>query len=97
MRGIVVSDLKREEKKQTYKQLNTYLSTYLLSPLKAGLIGFSAFFTILLFAKFVGAMLGSIEVFEIEVADVFFSMLGFVLSVLIKILENQNRKGKPAA
>ena len=55
------------------------LRTYLLNPLSAGLVGFSALFSIILATKFIGYLLGSYEVFSLGVNDVVYSLIGFLL------------------
>lgn len=90
MKGIIISNVVGEEKQQTHE----YIFLYFLSPIKAGLVGFSIFFTVLLIAKYVGFLINFSSAFNIQTDDVFLSLLGFVLLLLIKILENLNKRNK---
>lgn len=93
MKGIIISSANRETK-QTNRD---YLSNLLFSPFKAGLVGFSSFFTILLIAKYFGALFGSVNTFKIQVEDVFLSLIGFTLLFIVKLLENLGKRNKAKA
>ncbi len=70
----------------------TKLNIYLVSPLKAGLSGFAIFFTVLLLTKLIVFLVGSQPIFETDINDVYFSLIGFGLYFLIRLLENSNKK-----
>ncbi len=93
MKGIIISNARRETK-QTNRD---YLLNLLFSPFKAGLVGFSSFFTILLIAKYAGAIFGSVNNFKIQAEDVFLSLIGFTLLFIVKLLENLGKKNKEKA
>ena len=61
---------------------------YFLNPVKAGIAGFSTFFMLLLFTKFVGYVVGISTIFNVSMNDVLLSLIGFSLIFSIKILEN---------
>ncbi len=60
--------------------------------LKAGLFGFSIFFTVLIFTKYLGFLIGTQPTFEMSMEDVYFSSIGFLLMALIKFLEEIKEK-----
>lgn len=55
---------------------------------KNGMAGFVIFFSILVFTKLLGSMVGAQYKFSLAVEDILLSVIGFVLLFLIKILEN---------
>lgn len=61
---------------------------YLIAPVLSGLWGFAIFFSTLLVAKGLGFLVGSIQQFNIELADAEMSILGFVFLFLIRFLKN---------
>lgn len=69
-------------------RLGNFISQFIIAPFKSGLAGFAAFFSILVFTKALGYMLGTQTTFEIVLDDVFLSAIGFVLVFLIRLLEN---------
>ena len=69
-------------------KVGNFISQFIIAPLKSGLAGFAAFFSILVFTKAVGYMLGTQSSFEIVLDDVFLSAIGFILVFLIRLLEN---------
>lgn len=71
--------------------LNTLLRFFLI-PFRSGLLGFSTFFSILLVTKLLGFLLGTREVFNIDMEDLLLSMVGFILVFLIRLLENFKEK-----
>lgn len=68
--------------------IGKFLKLYFILPVKSGLAGFAAFFSILVATKFLGYLLGTQPTFDIILDDVFLSLIGFVLIFLIRILEN---------
>ncbi len=69
-----------------------YISEYVIAPVKSGLAGFAAFFSILILTKALGHLLGTQPTFEIVLDDVFLSSIGFILVFLIRLLENIKEK-----
>ena len=68
--------------------INRVLLNYFLLPLKSGLYGFAAFFTLLIFVKTVVSLLGYTEEFIVNTGDVLQSSLGFVLVFIIRLVQN---------
>lgn len=54
---------------------------------KSGIWGFSLFFTVLIFTKYLAAVLGTQDHFSVEFEDVILASIGFFLMGLIKLLE----------
>ncbi len=54
---------------------------------KSGLFGFSLFFTVLIFTKYLGFLIGTQQTFSMNMDDVLLSSIGFLLMALIKLLE----------
>ncbi|MBZ0198779.1 MAG: hypothetical protein K8H86_02850 [Ignavibacteriaceae bacterium] len=88
MKGIIVSSTNKEDKLLP----NRNFQNFLFAPFKAGLVGFSSFFTILLIAKYAGSLFGTANSFKIQTEDVFLSLIGFTLLFLVKLLENVSKK-----
>jgi hypothetical protein len=65
---------------------------FALIPLKAGIGGFALFFSVLLFTKFFAYLIGTQNLFEIDVEDLLLSTIGFILAFLIRFLENFKEK-----
>lgn len=61
---------------------------FVFNPVKSGLIGFTAFFSILLLTKFFSYLIGTYDEFAVDIDDVFLSIIGFILVFLIRFLEN---------
>jgi len=59
-----------------------------LMPLKSGILGFTTFFTILAITKYLSYIIGSTNVFTIDIEDIMLSFVGFILVALIRLLEN---------
>ncbi|HED37084.1 MAG TPA: hypothetical protein ENI76_02395 [Ignavibacteria bacterium] len=64
------------------------IHNYFIAPALSGLWGFTIFFSTLLVAKGLGVLVGSIQHFNVELADVEMSLLGFVFLFLIRFLKN---------
>lgn len=75
---------------------NPFLLNFIYYPIRAGLFGFSLFFTTIFLSKYIGFAVKNSNEFRIDINDVVLSLLGFILLGLIKLLENfkpvQNRK-----
>jgi len=77
------------------KKLLLMFNIFLLQPFKTGLYGFAAFFTVLIFTRGITVLFGFIDSYIVNIDDVYFSLLGFVMVFLIKLLENiKNSKNK---
>jgi len=68
--------------------INQILLNYFLLPLKSGLYGFAAFFTLLIGVKTVVSLLGYSEEFIVNTGDVLQSSLGFGLVFIIRLVQN---------
>ncbi|NNG27414.1 MAG: hypothetical protein HKM87_07800 [Ignavibacteriaceae bacterium] len=68
--------------------INHVLLHYFLVPLKAGLYGFAAFFTLIIAIKTVSSLLGYNEEFIVTTGDVLQSSLGFALVLIIRLAQN---------
>ena len=73
------------DKKATGSRL---IVNYIINPIKSGIFGFSAFFSILLITKLFSYWIGTYDEFAIDLDDVLLSVIGFILVFLIKFLEN---------
>ncbi len=84
-----------KDKTQTSEKNDSFKSfffLYVISPVKSGLAGFAAFFSILMITKALGYLLGTQPTFNIIFDDVLLSSIGFVLVFLIRFLENLKDK-----
>lgn len=70
------------------------LQNYFLAPALSGLYGFTLFFSTLILAKGLGALVGSIPQFNIDIKDAELSILGFVFLFLIRFLKNYTPDAK---
>jgi len=59
---------------------------------QSGLFGFALFFTILIISKYLSSLVGNIETFTVNISDVFLSLIGFVLTFLIALLQSFSKK-----
>jgi len=64
------------------------LLTYIYYPIRAGLFGFTLFFTTIFISKYAGYLVKNSREFSVDINDVILSLLGFVLLWLIKFLDN---------
>jgi len=60
---------------------------YLLNPLSTGLAGFAAFFTLIFLTKLFGYIIGTNDVFNVNIQDVIYSLTGFVCAAGAKFFE----------
>jgi len=65
-----------------------FFKRYIIKPLKSGLYGFAMFFSVLILTKGIAVFIGTFQNFQIDLYDVLLSMVGFLLTALIAILEN---------
>jgi hypothetical protein len=86
MKNIAVSVTKNESVLKN--QNGGLLRNYVLNPIKSGLFGFAAFFTILLVTKLFSYWIGTYSELVVDIDDVLLSIIGFILVFLIKFLEN---------
>lgn len=63
------------------------VKTYLLNPLSTGLAGFAAFFTLIFLTKLFGYLIGTNDVFNVNIQDVIYSLTGFVCAAGAKFFE----------
>ena len=89
MKAVVVS---QNRQKASVNSLFLLLAIYVFEPIRTGLYGFSAFFTVLVITKGFSFLLGITDSYSIGMEDVMFSLLGFILFFLLKLLENIKEK-----
>ena len=71
------------------RKLNSgIVMNFIVNPIKSGIFGFSAFFSILLVTKLLSYLIGTNDTFSVGLDDVLLSVIGFILVFLIKFLEN---------
>lgn len=63
------------------------IKTYLLNPLTAGLMGFTAFFSLIIVTKFFGSILGTNDGFILQLSDVIYALTGFLFGAGAKFVE----------
>lgn len=63
---------------------------YIVYPIKSGLYGFTLVFTIILIVKLFSFLIGTDEIFNLDLMDVMLSSMGFFFMSLIHILKNFN-------
>ncbi len=85
MKGVIVHSARTKVLNSVIIQV---LINYLFLPLKSGLFGFAAFFTLLIVAKTVVSLLGYSNGFIVNTGDVLQSSLGFVLVFVIRLVQN---------
>lgn len=85
MKGVIVHSTRTKVLNPVIIQL---LLNYLFLPLKSGLYGFAAFFTLLIVVKTVVSLLGYGEEFIVNTGDVLQSSLGFVLVFITRLVQN---------
>ena len=89
MKGIIVTDSKAADNPRLKK---ISFKNDIFSSIKAGLIGLTAFFTIIIISKFIGFIIGASANFTVKPEDFLTSLLGFILAFLIKFFENYNQR-----
>jgi hypothetical protein len=60
---------------------------YLLNPLSTGLAGFAAFFSLIFLTKLFGYIIGTNDIFNVNIQDVIYSLTGFVCAAGAKFFE----------
>ena len=74
-----------ESIENNFEQINN-TKTYLLDPLRNGVMGFAAFFSLILITTFAGYLFGFQESFNISLNDVIYSLTGFVFAAGSKFM-----------
>ncbi len=67
--------------------LSKNIKVYLLNPLSMGLVGFAAFFGLIIFTNLFSYIFGMNDTFSLEINDVILSLTGFVFAAGAKFLE----------
>ncbi len=75
-----------ESTQMNTSEFNNNIRTFLINPLKSGLVGFGAFFVLVFFTKLFGFILGIQPTFDFSFTDVIFSLTGFVLAAGAKFM-----------
>lgn len=85
MKGVIVtkSGLKKEKKIKE----NSFLNNYIIVPFSRGIIGYIAFLSIIVLAKFLGYLIGSQNSFKLDREDILLPVLGFSLLFIFKLAE----------
>lgn len=83
--NIYATQENSESVEHDIEQINN-TKTYLLDPLKNGVVGFAVFFSIILITTFSGYILGFHESFNIGLDDVIYSLTGFVFAAGSKFM-----------
>jgi hypothetical protein len=80
------------QRKKEYNKVVSFFLNFIFFPLRAGLFGFSAFFTTVLLVKYMGTLIDNNALFLVDLTDIYLSSLGFFLIFTIRILENFREK-----
>ena len=86
MRGAIVTKVNVVKEKKFH--LISFLRIYILKPLTAGMLGYIGFFTLLIFSKYMGYLIGNRTTFQIDFTDLLLSLLGFAFIFVVKLKEN---------
>ncbi len=70
------------------RKSNLTFKGLIIIPSIFGIFGFVGFLIVLVLAKYLGYMVGTLTSFQIEVEDFLLCSLGFILSFLVKFLGN---------
>ncbi len=89
MKGAILS---KSHTKTVGNILYYYLISFFFKPFVSGLYCFAAFFMVLIFTKGLTYFLGFMEQYIVSSDDVLFSIMGFVLVFLIKLLDSNKHK-----
>jgi len=76
------------QKIKTERTKSINWTALIVKPIQGGLFGFATFFIVVIFTKLLSSAINPDSVFVVEIDDVYLSLIGFVLSFLIKLLEN---------
>ncbi len=76
------------EKSASASQSSQFIKKYLINPVSSGLMGFAAFFTLILLSNLFTYVFGISSNFVLGIDEVLYSAVGFVLVFSYKFLEN---------
>ncbi len=79
---------------KTTRKAKTVLNNFFWKPLKSGSLGFIAFFSVLLITKLLSYLIGTRDVFVIEIEDLTVSLIGFILLYLFTLVEQFKHKNE---
>ena len=85
MKGVAITGLNGRGNQSGFLCI---VKNYFVLPFGSGIWGFLSFMAIICLSKFLGNLVGTLEAFEIEFEDITLSLLGFIMSYLIKFLKN---------
>ncbi len=77
-----------EHYQEPVKKVERNFKNIVAVPFMYGLLGLIGFFIVLAAAKFLGYLIGTVEVFSIDLEDFYLCLVGFFLSFLIKFIES---------
>ncbi|MHB8843038.1 MAG: hypothetical protein ACYC56_14835, partial [Candidatus Aquicultor sp.] len=83
---IMIDSIDTKDKKEW--KCNLTFKGLIIKPLILGMWGFVGFLIVLVLAKYLGYMVGTLTSFRIEGEDFLLCFLGFILSFLVKFLGN---------
>ena len=86
MKDVYIGDVGKKEGGNTSS--HSFMKDYIWAPIRSGLYGFAMFFSILLAEKLFSYIIGTYNIFAVELTDLSLSSIGFVLLFLIRELEN---------
>lgn len=79
---------------QTKNKAKNIVNNFLWKPLKSGSLGFITFFAVLLITKLLSYLIGTRDIFVIEVEDLTVSFIGFILLYLFTFVEQFKNKNE---
>ncbi len=88
MKGVIINHAADGKERYGFKSL---LINYVLIPFRSGIFGLISFLAVLIAAKYLGFLFGSVDIFKLELEDLYLSLIGFGLVFLIKFLENYGK------
>ncbi|GAB6282973.1 MAG: hypothetical protein STSR0008_17270 [Ignavibacterium sp.] len=65
---------------------------YICEPIVHGLVGFSTFFSIIVFIKYLAFLFNQSTFFNIVIEDLKIALIGFIIFYLIKFIQNTIKK-----
>lgn len=87
MRNSFVADGLRSNTSHNKSKVRNFTYKFVWQPLKSGVVGFAAFFTVLVITKLLSYLIGTRDVFTIEIEDLTVSFIGFILLFLFTFVE----------
>ncbi len=70
------------------KERGNMLKCFMYQPVCSGILGFILFFSVIFIVKLLSYFIGSLSSFSFDIYDLILAGLGFILSFLIKFLNN---------